>query len=276
METKANYALAGFFIVAAFLSVVIFILCATRLNNKKPMRELDIYINGSVTGLTEGSKVLFNGINIGEVKQLVLARDNLNMVIAHSLVDITAPIRPSTIAELSYTGFTGAAAINLQGGKLSDPLLFSIANEKTPHLYAQAASINKILTSSQAALAQANVTLLKLNKLIDQVSTPMRQTIDNTRAFTDTLRSNRGNIQTMIVQSNKTLKALENAAHSVQAGIAPLSGGLSSITGTNLKSVQQKLIDGARSVERLERSINEIKRNPQRLIWGGGDSIPRL
>lgn len=276
METKANYALAGFFIVAAFLSVVIFILCATRLNNKKSLQELDIYINGSVTGLTEGSKVLFNGINIGEVKQLVLARDNLNMVIAHSLVDSAAPIRPSTIAELSYTGFTGAAAINLQGGKLSDPLLFSIAKGKTPHLYAQAASINKLLTSSQTALAQANLTLLKLNNLIDQVSIPMRQTIDNTRAVTDTLRNNRGNIQTVIMQSNKTLKALENAAHSVQAGIAPLSGGLSSITGTNLKTVQQKLIDSARSVERLERSVNEIKRNPQRLIWGGGDSIPRL
>ncbi|MDN5249033.1 MAG: hypothetical protein QWI73_02935, partial [Alphaproteobacteria bacterium] len=126
------------------------------------------------------------------------------------------------------------------------------------------------------ALAQANLTLLKLNNLIDQVSIPMRQTIDNTRAVTDTLRNNRGNIQTVIMQSNKTLKALENAAHSVQAGIAPLSGGLSSITGTNLKTVQQKLIDSARSVERLERSVNEIKRNPQRLIWGGGDSIPRL
>lgn len=268
--------MAGFFIIAAFISVVIFVLSSTKLTNKKTLQALDIHITGSVIGLTEGSKISFNGIAIGEVKQLVLSQSNLNMVIAHTLVDVSAPIRHSTIAELSSSGFTGAAIIDLHGGNLADPLIFSLANSQTPYLLAQSTSFNTILASSQTTLAQATLSINKLNRLLDQISEPVKQTIDNMQSFTATLRDNKGNVQHVILQSNKTLKALENAANSVQTGIAPLSGSLSTMSGGGLKSIQQKLLDSARSIDRIERSINDLKRNPQRIIWGGSDSIPRL
>ena len=66
--------------------------------------------NGSVTGLSTGSNVLFNGLKVGEVSNLGFVRGNPSQVIAD--IDVTnasAPINANTKAAQT-TGLTGRAS----------------------------------------------------------------------------------------------------------------------------------------------------------------------
>ena len=67
METRARYALIGVFMLAVILASFAFVYW---LENKGGFGKQDIYqvrFQGSVSGLSVGSAVLFNGLRVGEV-----------------------------------------------------------------------------------------------------------------------------------------------------------------------------------------------------------------
>ena len=67
METRANYILVGLVTMAVLLASFGFVYWIARFGDKTDIVPLEIRIPGSVTGLTVGSQVLFNGIKVGDV-----------------------------------------------------------------------------------------------------------------------------------------------------------------------------------------------------------------
>ena len=70
MESRANTALIGAFTLGVLALAFVFIYWLARDNWGAETKILTIEFSGSVTGMTPGSEVLFNGINIGTVKAI--------------------------------------------------------------------------------------------------------------------------------------------------------------------------------------------------------------
>ncbi len=122
METRARYALIGVFMLAVILASFAFIYW---LENKGGFGERDIYqvrFQGSVSGLSVGSAVLFNGLRVGEVTGLSLSVERPQDVVATIGVVHNTPVRDDTEVTIETQGLTGGAAIALSGGTSSSPL----------------------------------------------------------------------------------------------------------------------------------------------------------
>ncbi|MEL6921081.1 MAG: MlaD family protein, partial [Pseudomonadota bacterium] len=118
METKANYVAVGAFSLIVLAAAVAFIYWLYTVDTGAESAQLDIRIEGSVTGLTNGSPVKFNGIDVGAIRRIDFDPENPRQVIARAIVRSDLPISSETSAVLAFTGLTGIAHIELRGGNV--------------------------------------------------------------------------------------------------------------------------------------------------------------
>ena len=100
METKANYAIVGFFTVLVMAAAFGFVYWMSQYGRSGDMAQLAIRIPGSANGLSVGSPVRFNGIQVGSVQTLSIDADDPQYSLAFTEVRSDAPIYPSTRAVL--------------------------------------------------------------------------------------------------------------------------------------------------------------------------------
>ena len=72
METKANYTLIGLFTLAVIVGAFGFVYWFQSIGGGGARSYYRVVFDGSVSGLTTGVPVLFNGIRVGEVTGLAL------------------------------------------------------------------------------------------------------------------------------------------------------------------------------------------------------------
>lgn len=133
METRAPYALIGFFVLAVVAGVFGFVYW---LHNSGGLGERTVYsvrFENTVSGLLTGAPLLFDGIRVGEVTGLSLDLRNPRQVTATIAVVSTTPIRTDTQAGLEYQGLTGVPVVSLLGGASTAPL-FSPSPTEPPIL----------------------------------------------------------------------------------------------------------------------------------------------
>jgi phospholipid/cholesterol/gamma-HCH transport system substrate-binding protein len=116
METRANYVVIGAFTMAAVVGAFLFVMWIAGYTTPGGHRTFQVVFNGSVSGLSNGANVNFNGIKVGEVTHLTFSRSDPHQVVADIDVSADAPIDRNTKARLETAGITGAAAVALLGG----------------------------------------------------------------------------------------------------------------------------------------------------------------
>ncbi|RCS25275.1 MCE family protein [Phyllobacterium salinisoli] len=324
METRANYVLVGIFTLLVSLAAFGFVYWIARYGESRDTVTLEIRIPGSVTGLSIGSQVLFNGIKVGDVRRLYLDPTNPNMVIAQTEVNRTTPVTRSTKAELGFQGLTGQAYVELKGGSLDEPNLLEEAekNNQVALINADPSVVNNLLATAQDIFARANSALEALEGFIQDVRAPLTATVENTKTFTDALAknskvidelaANAGDVQAtiqnareamarlnaasvrvdgimqkvdtllsednkngVVAQTKQTLESIRNTSDTLNARLGPIADNLQRFSGTGLRDVQALVTDSRRSIQRIERAITDLEKNPQRLIFGGQGSVPQ-
>jgi phospholipid/cholesterol/gamma-HCH transport system substrate-binding protein len=178
METRAPYALIGAFVLAVIAAVFGFVYW---LNNAGGLGQRTVYhvrFENSVSGLLTGAAVLFNGIRVGEVTELRLLPDDPRQVIATIAVVPSTPVRADTQAGLEFQGLTGVPVIALQGGSASAP-----APQGAFVLVADP-------TSGQSMTQAARQALQRVDTVLAENATPLRETIGNINTFAGALARN--------------------------------------------------------------------------------------
>lgn len=83
-------------------------------------KEKDIYYVGftniSLTGLQEGSKVKYHGLNVGQVTDISIDPEDIRRVIVELTIEPDVPIKKDTKADITMLGITGLKVIELRGG----------------------------------------------------------------------------------------------------------------------------------------------------------------
>jgi phospholipid/cholesterol/gamma-HCH transport system substrate-binding protein len=225
--------------------------------------------------------VNFNGIRVGEVVSVKL--DDPRRVVALAMVENAAPIRKDTRVGLEFQGLTGVAAISLKGGESAAPAV-PLDQDGVPILTADPAGLQDVTESIRA-------TLQNVNRVVAENETAVKNTLQNVETFTASLAHNAEKIGDLVQKFNGVM----SKADGVMAKTDDLMLGLDAIVGGKqggellpaVKSIRELaedfnkrsgalMADGRRTLGDISRAVNNLDRNPTRLLFGptAGSSAP--
>ena len=306
METRANYALIGAFTLAVIAAAFMFVFWFSH-GAPTGVRQIQIVFTSSVSGLSRGAQVLFNGVRVGEVKEIELAPDNPANVYAIIEVSETAPVTLNTRARLEYQGLTGVASIALDGGTYDSQPLRGV-DGKIAVIVADRSDYQNILETLQRLAGRTETALETIDKLISDNAESIGRTVRNVEAISkavdaDNVRSLVANADGLVKQlnesagrfdklmasldgalgsgENSTIAEIAQAARSfrkladnIDARTKEISAGVTKFTGSGLRQYEALASDARRTLDDMNRTLRSLEKNPQQLLFGKKPPIP--
>jgi phospholipid/cholesterol/gamma-HCH transport system substrate-binding protein len=233
MESRANYALVGLFTLAVIAAMFGFVYWfGSGAGGRK--QDVRVIFTGTVTGLGRGSSVLFNGLRVGEVKEIGLQPNDPRRIFGVIEVDNTTPLRVDTRARIEAQGLAGVVALQLIGGEPDAAVLEARPGEKLPTIVAERSELQDIIETVRNVAKKADEVLGNLDGLIKVNSGSITNTVRNVEKFSQALGDNSGNIDKLMTSFGQ-----------IADTIAPLSqklGTLSEELTAVVRSIDQKKI----------------------------------
>ena len=199
METRANYALIGAFTLAVIAAGFLFVYWFTGAGKSDDRKTYEVRFNGSVSGLTRGSSVLFNGLRVGEVTLIDLREEEPSQVAATIQVSKRTPVKMDTTGRLEFAGLTGVASIALTGGSYDAPDRppYTIDKDKGV-IYAERSDFQNLLQTVQNLATKADNVLARADELFADNAGTIKNAIGNVDRFTQALADNADGINTFL------------------------------------------------------------------------------
>ncbi|HET7163115.1 MAG TPA: MlaD family protein [Rhodanobacteraceae bacterium] len=209
METRAHHVLIGAFTLVVVVLVVLFALWLGKTSLNRQYHYYDIVFTEAVTGLSKGSPVQYNGIQIGEVSQLKLDPKDPRKVIAQIQVAADTPIKVDTRAKLGLLGLTGVAFVQLTGGAPSSPPLMPTPSDPVPEIKSESSALSAFLASGSDVVTSLNGILDRLGKIISEQNVDrINSTLENINQTTSALAAERDDLRKLIQQAAASAKEL--------------------------------------------------------------------
>lgn len=190
METRARYVLIGIFTLVGLLGGFSFVYWIKTLGGFGERAVYEIRFEQPVSGLVTGANVLFNGIRAGAVTRIDLDPNVPKRVTVTVSLDAATPVRADTQVDITYQGFTGAAAIALKGGSPQAPRLQP--HDGQPPLLIAGPDVGLGLTET------ARDTLHRVDAILDDNAKPLHTAITGLSTFADMLGRNSERIEGLI------------------------------------------------------------------------------
>ena len=270
METRANYVLIGSFTLAVVAAAFGFVLWFQSLHTTKLRSPLHVIFEGPAAGLRNGASVNFNGIRVGEVTSVKL--DNPHRVVARAMVENNAPIRKDTLVGLEFQGLTGVAAISLKGGDENAPPV-PLGEDGIPVLTADPNALQDVTEAIRG-------TLQNINRVVADNQQAVKNSLHNLETFTSALSRNAQRIDDVMARVDGVM----GKADSLMLGLNRLAGGKDGgelfLTVQSIKELADDfdkrsgalMADGRRTLADISRAVNNLDRNPTRLLFGASGS----
>jgi phospholipid/cholesterol/gamma-HCH transport system substrate-binding protein len=181
LEHRAPYVLIGAFVLAVIAASFAFVYWMGSPGGIGERAVYDIRFENSVSGLSKGAAVQFNGVRVGEVTELRFDAASGGKVIATVAVAAGTPVRSDTKAGLEFQGVTGIAAVTLEGGT-GQPLPRGPGGAP-PLMIAEPGAGISLTTAAREALR-------KLDGILTDNAEPLKSAIANINTFTHALARN--------------------------------------------------------------------------------------
>jgi phospholipid/cholesterol/gamma-HCH transport system substrate-binding protein len=260
METRANFVLIGAFTLAAVLGAFLFIMWIAGYGASGTHRHYQVVFNGSVSGLSAGANVLFNGLKVGEVTNLGFVRGNPSQVVAD--IDVSnpsAPINADTKAQLETQGLTGSGVVALIGGERG-----------AAELTGNPPVIPSLPTATLADLqTKAGYVLDLANKLLVDNAPAIHQTIENAESFSMALSHNAGRVDEALQSIADLGKTVEPLAKKAQTLADDADGLIKAIDAAKVNNV-------IRNVETFSQSLAKSSGNYEAVLRDGASFVAKL
>ncbi|MGH8213168.1 MAG: MlaD family protein [Rhodanobacteraceae bacterium] len=218
METKAHHVLIGAFALVVIAAAVIFALWLAKTSVNRQFHYYDIVFAESVTGLSKGGAVQYNGIQVGEVSQLKLDPRDPRKVVARVRLAADTPVRVDTRAKLGLLGLTGVAFIQLTGGKPDSPPLLPTPDNPVPKIPSESSALSQLLNSGADIVTTLNGILAKADSLLSQENIDrINRTLVHLDQTMGAVADERNDIRTLLQQATAASKELNETLHSTNA-----------------------------------------------------------
>ena len=304
METRANFALIGAFVLMTIAAVVAFVmwLGSSQLNREYSL--YDIVFNGPVT-LEEGAAVRYIGIKVGEVESVRIDSRDAAKVRARIRVDSQTPVKADSTAVIDFAGITGVTFIQITAGSdTSGPLtvrpyqdvpvipagetplveLFSsgaeiagrasmmLTDDNILAVDATLQSLQSIMAvledNDEALIGGAIETLGTLNRAADRLAAASDATIAVAGSVDIELKKLNGELVDLTTELNRVADEAQLLLAEGREAL-DLASGLVSGSGADMVSQGNLVSQDLRTlINRLDRISRDIEQNPQRLVVG--------
>ena len=209
METKANYVMIGAATVIGAALIMLFAMWMANSEYRRGYNEYDIVFDDPVRGLTDGGEVRFNGIKVGEVKDLRIDSENTNRVIARVRVSADVPVKTDSEAQLEPIGLTGVTLIQLSSGTPDAELLRPSFGGPLPRITGRGSQIDILVERSEDIVMRASEAMAAVRDLLtDENIARVSRVIANLETVSNQLAGQRS----VITRSGEAAGAMTNAA----------------------------------------------------------------
>lgn len=145
METDKHFFLEGLFILAFVLAGAFLFAWLAHTGSRDDI-EYRIHFAESVSGLSQGDSVKFNGVDVGTVKSLRIDQDDTRLVQVDVRLRKDAPIKTDTRAVLALKGITGVVFVELEGGTAAaQRLVDATPAGQVPEIPSQKSTLTQVL-----------------------------------------------------------------------------------------------------------------------------------
>jgi len=265
METKANYVLIGFFTLAVLAGAFSFVHWFRTIGRVTQRANYHVVFQGPVGGLRTGASVLFNGMRVGEVSNLELAKHDPREVMATIAIDANVPVRKDTAVTLDFQGLTGIASIGLKGGDLTAGPLPE-GDDGVPVLVAGTAATQDLSTAVREVLH-------KMDDVLSENRETIHTSLTNLEDFTAVLKNNTQRIE-QILGGIETITGTADKPGELTETTRAIRATFDDVDKKTLKYLDGLIGDARRTLSTVDQAVKNFDRNPSRIIFGGGTPAP--
>jgi phospholipid/cholesterol/gamma-HCH transport system substrate-binding protein len=266
MDREANYVAVGAFVLLVLVMAAGFVLWYSDAGDGKAVRRHEIYFDGSVSGLSEGSTVRYLGVAVGRVMSIAIDPRDPGRVRVVADIQEGTPIEADTVARLSLQGVTGLLTINLQPrspGLAPAPRVESL---KFPVIPSEQSQFDVLVSSLPDVVARAGEALDRVNSMLSDSN------IAAVSAALANAESASADLPAAVADARVMFRDMKVAANEMQATMQGL-GELSGTGGEDVKAAAARLRDVADTLAstatRLDRLVAESEDNVGRFAEEG-------
>lgn len=263
METKAHHVLIGAFVLLTLIGGLFFSLWVAKASLDSEFDEYDVVFTETVTGLTKGAAVNFNGIQVGEVRRLSLDRNDAARVLARVRVSADTPIKSDTSARLTYTGLTGVAIIELVAGNADSAPLLPAPGTEVGQIIAQPSAFQKFMTDGGDVLVRFNEALGRITLMLsDENAEHVTRTLSHLESIAAQIDQDKVDLSNALKRADKAFGDFSDASTAFQ-NLARQSG--DTLTRTD-RMLREDLAPAADDLRQTLTSLRELSARVDQLL----------
>jgi len=305
METRAHYVAVGAFVLAVIVLGFVAVLSLGRVEFTQDLKRYYVFFKGSVTGLSKGSLVQYNGITVGRVIDVRVDPDDLEKIQVTVEIDQNlVPIKTDARAFVDTNLLSGVATIQIRGGTRDAKDLEPEPGHRYPVIAAGSSVFQRVTEAGPQLLDRLMVVADSLNAVLsEQNRQAVTDSLQNVRTITGAFVAPSQEVGELVANANATVlemkslmshidqsyaskgglkdqasqalndfdrlaKNLVDTNHQLQQVLQENRGGLHEFTQATLTQVSNLVSDMQRFIAGLSRFVASVERDPARLLFG--------
>jgi phospholipid/cholesterol/gamma-HCH transport system substrate-binding protein len=305
METRAHYVAVGAFVLAVIVLGFVAALSFGRVEFAQNLSRYYIFFRGSVSGLSKGALVQYNGITVGRVVDVRVDPDDLEKIQVTVEIDKDlVPIKTDARAFVDTNLLSGVATIQIRGGTREAKDLEPEPGHKYPIIAAGSSVIQRVSETGPQLLDRLTVAVDNLNDLLnEQNRKAISESLQNIRTVTEAFVAPSKAVDDLVSNANATVLEMTKLLDHVDEGFSGKSGlkdqasqaladfdrlaknlvdtsrqlqtmvqenrpGLHEFTQGTLTQLSNLVTDTQRFIDGLSRFVTSVERDPGRLLFG--------
>lgn len=227
MNENVNYLAVGAFLLLALATLTGLLVWLGGEGSGQETARYRLVFEEDVTGLTDGSDVLFMGVKVGSVRRVGLVPGSRGQI--EVLIDVAAdtPVTTTTLGRLTQQGLTGLAAVNLSAGADGRPLA-TATDGKVPTIATERGGLAALFDDAPQLLSRAIALLDEANDLLGTDNRlALRRTLANVEVLSEELAVHRDELGALPGELRATLADTRGMLAEARAAVAELRPPLS-------------------------------------------------
>jgi phospholipid/cholesterol/gamma-HCH transport system substrate-binding protein len=232
METRANYAAVGAFVLAMVVLGLGFVIWLARGDLNATQAHYHIYFSGPVSGLREGAAVEYNGVPVGKVEQVGIDPADVALVQTTIAIDPALVVRKDAVATLQSNLLSGVSFVQIRGGTQDAPPLEARGKQRYPVIPSVPSTLASVQETGPELLKKLNATVDRFSMILDDKNREaLSESLENLRTFTAGLAARNNDLAQLAGNANAATAAASKLLVSIESSYTGPNG-----IGTRLNS----------------------------------------
>src|SRR3954453_17773264 len=304
METRANYAAVGAFVLAMAMLGVGVVIWLARGDLNAQLAHYHIYFSGPVSGLREGAAVEYNGVPVGKGQQIRIDPEDVALIQTTIAIDPELVVRKGSVATLQSNLLSGVSFVQIRGGTQDAQPLEARGKQRYPVIPSAPSTLASVAESGPELLKKLNDTVDRFSLLLDDKNRQaLGESLENLRVFSAGLAARNNdlaelagnansaataaskllvNIETSyngpngigtrltsaITDFDKVARNLGDTNKQLQGALQDVQPGLRSFSQRTLTDVGSLVAETRQLVASANRVVTTVERDPMSLLFG--------